>query len=625
MNIPAYTKIPETIGLDAKIRRFRGELNPSVLKLADDDFISRIIRSVDFAFQPIVNIHSGVCYGFEALLRGHLEAGLQSIQALFDSAFERDILHRIDQILKEKAVNKFVKATKALGRNPGELKLFFNLDNRILDSADYQRGVTLGILKRYGLPPSALCLEISERYENAMAREASNILEAYQREAYKLAIDDFGAGYSGLQLLYQYKPEFIKIDRFFISGIDADPKKKLVVATTTEMAHVLGIQVVAEGIETKKELLACREVGCDYLQGYYIAKPIQKIKNLKTTYKNVLKLNIKDRRRKDPDKQLVHQRLATVPTLASTSSMHDVFETFRLHSSQSYFPVVDEENEPVGIVREKDLKEFIYSPFGRDLMSNRGYGKKLRDFISACPIAEETAQLDNLLTTFSMENAPEGIVIVKNRKYLGVLSAASLLEALNDKNLATARDQNPLTKLPGNTCINDFLLETLNDREKSADLIYFDFDNFKPFNDQYGFRQGDRAILLFSQLMQKHFSDEGAFIAHVGGDDFFIGSQNTDSSTRKEQISTFLEIFKRDAESLYSQADRLRGYLVAIDREGREKKFPLLTVSAAIIHLPPNRERHKGDRNLLAKLIADTKSQAKKSIAKVCEVQFENQ
>ncbi|MCW9032856.1 MAG: GGDEF domain-containing protein [Rhodospirillales bacterium] len=594
------------------------------LKPGDQVFVDRLITHIDFAFQPIVNIHSGASYGFEALLRGHVEVGLPSIQAMFDFAYQRNILHRVDLELKEKAISKFVEATKALGKKPGELKLFFNLDNRILDSADYQPGATPGILQRHGLPTSALCLEISERHENAMAQEASNLLAAYQREAYKLAIDDFGAGYSGLQLLYQYKPEFLKIDRFFISGIDADPKKKLMVATTTEMAHILGIQVVAEGIETEKELLACREAGCDYLQGYFIAKPSQEISKLKALYKHALKSNLKERRRKDPDKRLICERLGPIPTLPISTNMHDVFEAFRQHNAQSYFPVVDEENEPLGIVREKDLKEFIYSPFGRDLMSNRGYSKELRDFISACPIAEETADLNSLLTTFSMENAPEGIVIVKNRQYQGMLSAASLLEALNEKNLATARDQNPLTKLPGNTCINDFLLETLSNREKAVDLIYLDFDNFKPFNDRYGFRQGDRAILLFSQLMNKQFADEKAFLGHVGGDDFFIGLQDGTSALCEERVLKLIEAFRHDVESLYDTDDRMNGYVTSKDRDGIEKQFPLLSISAAIIHLPSGRPRLKGDLGSLAKLIAQTKSCSKKSPTKTCSALFKN-
>jgi EAL domain-containing protein (putative c-di-GMP-specific phosphodiesterase class I) len=367
------------------------------LSPTDRAFLGRIVDNVDFAFQPIVNIHTGASYGFEALLRGHVEAGFSSIQALFDEAYRRHMLHRVDVVIKEKVIAKFVRLCERLDKPKGDIRLFLNLDNRLLNSADYQPGVTPGILLRHGFPPSALCLEISERHENAMAREASNLLAAYQREAYKLAIDDFGAGYSGLQLLYQYKPNFLKIDRFFISGIDADQKKKLLVATTTELAHVLGIQVVAEGIETERELLACREAGCDYLQGYFIARPSQSLKELKAVYKGVLKLNIKERRRKDPDKRLIKDRLAHIPALSNTRRMHDVFEFFRHNNQQSYLPVVDENNEPLGIVRETDLKEFIYSPFGRDLMSNKGYGKELRDFVGPCPIAEESADLDSLL------------------------------------------------------------------------------------------------------------------------------------------------------------------------------------------------------------------------------------
>ncbi|MCX8110744.1 MAG: EAL domain-containing protein, partial [Syntrophorhabdaceae bacterium] len=203
----------------------------------------KITEGLDFAFQPIVNIHNGTCLGFEALLRNYQDFGFLTIHDLFDAVYRDGCLFRFDLILREKAIEKF---TKIDGFH--RLKLFFNLENRITISKDYKPGQTLEILKRFNLSPGSVCLEISERHEINCASNDLMLLKNYKKQTYRIAIDDFGSGYSGLQLLYYTEPDYIKIDRFFISGIEVDSKKKLFVAKVVNLAHILGITVIAEGI-----------------------------------------------------------------------------------------------------------------------------------------------------------------------------------------------------------------------------------------------------------------------------------------------------------------------------------------------------------------------------------------
>src|ERR1035437_1973453 len=94
---------------------------------------------------------------------------------------------------------------------------------------------------------NSVCFEISERHELIFCQETASAFNAYKRQAYKIAIDDFGTGFSGLSLLYHSEPDFIKIDRFFIAEIENNPKKRLFVSDVIKLAHVLGIQVIAEG------------------------------------------------------------------------------------------------------------------------------------------------------------------------------------------------------------------------------------------------------------------------------------------------------------------------------------------------------------------------------------------
>ena len=256
----------------------------------------RAIAALDYAFQPIVSIYSGACLGYEALLRGWDDAGFASVQDLFDTAFAEQNLFLVELALREKAVQKFTGI-----QYHRKIKLFFNIDNRVLLMPDYSTGGTARILERFGLSPDTIVFELSEKHDlggNAAITDTS--LSSYKRQAYKIAIDDFGTGYSGLQLLYSSEPDFIKIDRFFIAGMEADSKKRLFVGKVLNLAHTLGILVIAEGVETESEYSCCKDIGCDYIQGYLVQKPTTDISELVEKHERISRLNSSDRRRQDP-------------------------------------------------------------------------------------------------------------------------------------------------------------------------------------------------------------------------------------------------------------------------------------------------------------------------------------
>lgn len=228
----------------------------------------RIADTLDFAFQPIVDVRTGLCRGYEALLRNWAEAGFLSIPAVFDAAHDELALYRLDLALREKAIDKFAQ----IPRDP-RAQLFYNIDNRLLEMPDYAPGNTAAMLARRGMSHDALCFEISERYEFKSYAQTRDVLAAYAEESYTIALDDYGAGFSGLQLLYHCEPGYLKIDRFFIRCMERDVKKRLMVSHVISMAHLLGVAVIGEGVETEQEFLACREIGCDLVQGYLVQSP----------------------------------------------------------------------------------------------------------------------------------------------------------------------------------------------------------------------------------------------------------------------------------------------------------------------------------------------------------------
>jgi diguanylate cyclase (GGDEF)-like protein len=565
-----------------------------------------VLGRVDFAFQPIVNIHTGHCFGYEALLRCQDEARFPTPPRFFDACHAADILVDVEVLLCEKIIEKF----RGLPHSD-RVKLFVNLDNRSL-----ARGFPVErigpMLVEAGLPAATITLEISERHPLGSPAKAAGLLRQLRQSNLRLAMDDFGTGYSGLQMLYLAEPNLIKIDRFFINNIPSDPRKKVFVSKVVDIAHLLGAFVIAEGVETEQEYLTCRDIGCDMVQGFLVQKPTRDLADLRQHYDHIGQLAQQDRRRHDTDQRIIAEQVEAVEPLAIATDMNRVFERIRSDPSATFVPVVDHNHEPMGIVRESDLKEYAYSPFGRDLISNRAFGKTLHHFLRSCPLADVNATAEDILQTFSTAGAtsPEGIIMVRDMRYVGFLSAHSLLRVINEKNLQAARDENPLTKLPGNNLIHQYVSRALAEIDQGYVFAYLDFDNFKPFNDTYGFRLGDRAILLFAELLAKDRRDD-TFIGHIGGDDFFVGYRSEAYDQSVDRVATLIRTFASDVSSFYDEPTRRAGWMTGQDRDGNTRRFPLLGVSAAVVMLPPGRDSASPED--VGVLIAELKKASKKA------------
>lgn len=539
------------------------------------------LEILDFAFQPIVNIHTGIAYGYEALLRGYSKAGFSTIMEVFDTAHANGVLHSVDLVLRAKAVSKFTKAGLHECAH-----LFYNLDNRTLNSEDYRCGETHALLEANGLL-NRLCFEISERhplhYEQSLAS-----LRRYREQGYSIAVDDYGTGFSGMQLLYYTEPDFIKIDRFFIRDIASDPKKKHFVAGLLANAHMLGSMVVAEGVETEKEFYECMAIGCDLVQGYLIQKPETEMSKLKREYGEVSALAKRNRREKVSDRSLITTEMEFVEPVRIDSPLFSVFQRFQQNERYTFFPVVNQLEEPVGMVREASFKKYAYSRFGRELLQNKSARVTIAKFIERLPKVDCHCPAERILDLFSLNKNVECILITDQGRYVGLLGARSLLRILYEKNLATARDQNPLTRLPGNNVVFEFVSAGIEATAPALSFVYLDFDKFKPYNDYYGFRQGDRVILRFAEILKG--SAEADMIGHIGGDDFFLGYKDVAPDRVRALVEALQERFHKDVESFYEGPDLLRGYIVGKTRNGESTQVPIMRVSAGVLHLPSPRE-----------------------------------
>ena len=321
-----------------------------------------IISKLDFAFQPIVNIKSGKIYAVEALLRNVKEAGwYHSIFSLFDDAFHDGVLYQLDLELRQIAFSKFAKI------DIENIQLFYNLDNRLIYMPDISYGNTSKILEQLNLDKRSICFELSERGSLKDASSITSMVSRYKQEGFDIAIDDFGTGIAGFQLLYYSDANFIKLDRFFIDNIHTDAKKRLFCSSIINMAHIMGIKVIAEGVETKEEYYTCKSIGADFIQGFFIQKPKIEIEKIKPVYEDIKILFDKDKR-KDGENLVDKTKIDYIKPLYTDTSLHDLFIYFKENTTNSFVPIVNQLDQLCGVIYEKDIKKMSYSQFGMALV-----------------------------------------------------------------------------------------------------------------------------------------------------------------------------------------------------------------------------------------------------------------
>jgi diguanylate cyclase (GGDEF)-like protein len=546
---------------------------------------------VTVAFQAIADIHTGQCNGYEILARP---------AELFDGYLPYEEL-----IALEVAVRRLAgRQAELLPDLPNRL-LFTNLDWRLAKQSD----AIIAANQRYLAPHARqLVTEITSFMTGAAEAQAwTNRLREHRG---LLALDRFGETPRGMNFLLHCDVDYLKIPRASIAGIDRSARQRLMMSQVVATAHTLGMQVIAVGIETASELKVCREMGCDMVQGNFIQPPVTDPSQAGQQFERVETLARDERRHRLVDNKWIDEQLDLTPPLLVDTPMKDVFSLVARDASRTLLPVVDHNGHPLGVVREQALRNHVYSAYGKELIANRSLGFSLRSFLERTPIAALSTPLDRLLGLYSSDENADGIIITEQNRYRGFLSARSIIRALHEKTLAKAQDENPLTKLPGNTLINDYVANLLTTGE-SAVIAYLDFDNFKPFNDTYGFRQGDRAILLFAELLRKIAKPAHCFVGHIGGDDFFVGFSDCKLAEAETMIAELLEKFRSDAESFYDAATRQHGYMLATDRDGVERRFPLLSVSAVLLPIDDSSTGSTPDD--VATALAKYKKQAKSS------------
>jgi diguanylate cyclase (GGDEF)-like protein/PAS domain S-box-containing protein len=247
----------------------------AIRRLEVENDLRRAIEEEEFVvhYQPMVDLQTGELWGMEALVRwDHPERGLLEPSEFVPVAEQSGLVIPMgEQILREACF----RAKEWQEKNPRipPLMMAVNLSASQLSRLDLA-GTVERVLGETGLEGNRLTLDVTETVYVKVLAGNEAILDRLKALGVRFSIDDFGTGYSSLSYLKRLPADAIKIDQSFVKGLGKDVEDTAVIRMIIELAHTLGLEVIAEGVETEEQVALLKEMGCDFAQGYHFAKPL---------------------------------------------------------------------------------------------------------------------------------------------------------------------------------------------------------------------------------------------------------------------------------------------------------------------------------------------------------------
>lgn len=552
--------------------------------------------------QPVLDLQTGGVAGYEALTRGPSNSPLHGPQALFRAAECCALTAELDIACMRTALATFARL-----RLPG--RLFVNLTPVSLLDPRFAPAPLLAALDAAGVPADKVTIEITE---NAFSIDYHALRDAVARlraAGIEAAMDDFGQGFSSLRMWSELKPGFVKIDKHFVSDIHQDPHKLEFVRSIRQLAESAHAQVIAEGVETVSELAVLKDLGIRYAQGYLIGRPSPvPVRLPPREVADCLESGRVSVFPQSPGRGPAHAtagRLALpAPHVAPDTPSQTVLDLMIAHPDLHAIAVVAD-GAPVGLINRPALLDRFIGLYGREL-----YGRKpCARFMDADPLIVDKAtrmtELSELVVRKGKSAFTQGFIITGEGRYLGLGSGFDLMREVTDMQIVAARYANPLSGLPGNVPIQEHMERLLGARQAFV-AAYFDLDQFKPYNDVYGFRRGDDMIQMLARILREGCDDALDFIGHIGGDDFVALFQSPDWEARCRAI---LARFDAARAPLFNPAHLAEGGYRSEDRRGVMAFHDLVSLSIGAVQIDP---AHFHQYQEVARAASDAKRMAKR-------------
>jgi diguanylate cyclase (GGDEF)-like protein len=516
-------------------------------------------------FQPIVDGTTREAHGFEALTRGPPGSPLHLPSALFAAAAASGRSLDLERAC-------LLSALRAFSALQIEGKLFVNvLPQTLIQWRDFASWLGQQLV-RHELDPHVLVLELTEHGTQQQEAELAARVAPLRTLGCDIAIDDLGAGASGLKTWSAIRPEYVKVDNYFVAGIERDAVRGEILRSVVEMGRATGSQIVAEGVENREQCALVRDLGVDYLQGYLLGRP-QAVPRIDTREVETL-----PGAAPGASADCAEHLARSVPAVPCSSPVAEIVEKFRGEPGWTALAVVDGER-PVGLIRRDDLLILYSKPLHPEIYNRKTATSVMDQRAVKIDARARLEQVSRLITGQSDSHQRQDFIITRNGAYLGLGRTMDLLRQITTQQLQAAKQSNPLTGLPGNREIQAHLGQLLG-RRRPFIACHLDLDHFKAFNDTYGYSRGDQVLLHVAQAITGTLRPRVDFVGHVGGDDFVFFLRSQDWSLR---LAEMLHELSASLANFHSSEHRQAGEYSAVDREGTLRSFALLSVSIAAV------------------------------------------
>lgn len=422
-------------------------------------------KSINTVFQPIVSLKDGSIFAYEALSRITLPQCDLNIEELFHISEHQNKLWELEKLCRTKALKNAV-------HKPKDTKLFINVDPNIIHDADTFSGFTHQKLIEYGFDAHDIVFEITERSAINDLHTFTFAIKHYQNQDFQIAIDDFGSGYSGINRVCCFSPNFLKIDMQLVRNINSNTKKYSLVSAIVKFCKESSIKIIAEGIESEAELKALIQLGIDYGQGYYLAKPSSNFASIPEKLQQYIQAqNMLE------TSEGLFGKIQTIAKqglcLYESETIYTLYEAMKNDLELTEACILDQQGHVLGLLTRTYIFEKFSGQFGYNL-SKRCIAKNFidKDFITV-DLNTPIEKVASLAMERKTEKVYDAIIVTKENLYYGIVSIRDLLKSTITLQVTRAKNSSPLTGLPGNIEIQKRISTKIN-CSKPFSIIYID-------------------------------------------------------------------------------------------------------------------------------------------------------
>ncbi len=539
------------------------------------EFFSKL--KIEPYYQPIVDLTGSSVFGYEALSRFLLDGVPMKPIRVFKMAEGLGILPELDLMCRKLAIEGFSESLKG--------QLFINIFPAYLVSEYVGKGHTLTFLQQMKLSPSSVVLELNEAVKVQDMSLLKKAIKYYRDLGFGIAIDDIGTGFNSIHSLLELEGllDYVKIPRELVDGVSKSKIKYNLIKVLSDVCASIGAKAIYEGLEKEEDLMTIyHDFGAQLVQGFYFSKPLPLQEA--TKYEPFVKLA------EVCNGNCLHGRTLHSIKLGPSERFYQFFERIERLLERYVLLELEGRRYLVDIWRLKSQLDnrrknlYHYKELGEVIQREKDIFMELQNLPV---IRADSTDIKNLFDL--VVGSKDEVFLLLKGEDVSVVERHTLMGHFYRRLAKELADINPLTHLPGNVAIEE-KIKQIGSSTQNFWVCYMDLDNFKAFNDAYGFYAGDQMIKKVGFLLENFRKEnpDRVFVGHVGGDDFVILLWNMSLGEAKEKLLKLLKNLQEKLLEFYSPEDRKRGYFVARDREDELREFPIASISAVLLRGSPD-------------------------------------